>query len=41
MKCGLAENPDDNSAVEARVREQVRSLCQVSQSINDATRAQR
>ena len=24
---GLAENPDDNSAVEARVREQVRSLC--------------
>jgi hypothetical protein len=23
----LAENPDDNSAVEARVREQVRSLC--------------
>jgi glycine hydroxymethyltransferase len=25
---GLAENPDDNSAVEARVREQVRSLCQ-------------
>ena len=24
---GLAQNPDDNSAVEARVREQVRTLC--------------
>ena len=24
---GLAENPDDNSVVEARVREQVRALC--------------
>ena len=24
---GLAENPDDNSAVEARVRQEVRSLC--------------
>ena len=38
---GLAENPDDNSAVESRVREQVRSLCQLSQSINSVyTRAQ-
>jgi glycine hydroxymethyltransferase len=25
---GLAQNPDDNSAVEARVREKVRALCQ-------------
>ena len=24
---GLAKNPDDNSSVETRVREQVRSLC--------------
>jgi glycine hydroxymethyltransferase len=24
---GLAEHPDDNSVVEARVREQVRALC--------------
>ena len=39
---GLVENPDNNSAVEAQVREQYAAYVGLSQSINSVyTRAQR